>query len=121
YCKATVTINVTSFKGAGSASDWQVNKLKIDSLAGSTYFTYNRSQPRMAWTYTASGADDTLFKRECLSRVDDKSADGYGKFSGVTLTVNSPASLKQNYANWYQYYSTRMLMMRSASGRAFQP
>lgn len=36
-------------------------------------------------------------------------------------TVRSPltAAEKQNFANWYSYYRTRMNMMKSAAGRAF--
>src|SRR5262245_16286257 len=34
------------------------------------------------------------------------------------VTISSSAE-KQNFANWYSYYRTRILMMKSASGRAF--
>lgn len=46
---------------------------------------------------------------------------------GATLTISTEAfpestpSKLQNFANWYSYYSTRMLMMKTAAGQAFQP
>lgn len=122
YCKATITINVTSYNGTESATDWKVNKVQVDNLADSTYFLYNAtgSQPKMGWTYTAAGSQNTLFKQECLSHPGNPAGEaGDGKFTGVVVTATS--SEAQNYANWYQYYRTRMLMMRSAAGRAFQP
>src|SRR6185295_10581468 len=39
--------------------------------------------------------------------------------ANYTPVYTIPVDQKQNYANWYQYYRTRMLMMRSASGRVF--
>lgn len=39
--------------------------------------------------------------------------------SNYTAVISLPASQQQNYANWYQYYRTRMLMMRSAAGLVF--
>ncbi|MES2089783.1 MAG: PilC/PilY family type IV pilus protein [Pseudomonadota bacterium] len=122
YCKATVVINVTSYNGTDTATDWKVNLVQVDNLANSTYYVYNAtgSQPKMNWTYTASGAVNTLFKQECLSHAGSSAGEaGDGKFTGVVVTAAS--SEAQNYANWYQYYRTRMLMMRSAAGRAFQP
>ncbi len=36
-----------------------------------------------------------------------------------TKVTPSTATEKTNYANWYQYYRTRIMMMKSATGRAF--
>ncbi|MGH6645301.1 pilus assembly protein [Aquabacterium sp.] len=121
-CTRTVTINVTSFSGTDAASDWKVNKLQLDNLANSTYYTYNSngSQPKMGWTYTATGSVNSTFKAECNSHpATDPNEPGDNKFTGVTVTAASAEA--QRYANWYQYYRTRMLMMRTAAGRAFQP
>src|SRR5690606_24819031 len=121
YCKATMTITVTSYNGTESAKDWQVNKLQVDNLANSTYYVYTGSQPKMNWAYTAdNGLTNNAFKQECVSKPGNPANEpGDGKFTGVVVNANS--SEAQNYANWYQYYRTRMLMMRSAAGRAFQP
>jgi type IV pilus assembly protein PilY1 len=37
----------------------------------------------------------------------------------VVRTVNATAAQKQNYANWFSYYRTRMLSIRSGAGMAF--
>lgn len=44
----------------------------------------------------------------------------FGKFTKITVVTASTAIEKQNFANWYSYYRTRMLMMKSATGRAFK-
>ncbi|MGA0612368.1 pilus assembly protein [Caldimonas sp. KR1-144] len=40
-------------------------------------------------------------------------------FSFVTDASGWTAAQKTNYANWYSYYRTRMLMMRTAAGQVF--
>ncbi|MDE2402935.1 MAG: hypothetical protein KGL90_14850 [Burkholderiales bacterium] len=120
YCNANATITVTSYNGTDAATDWQVNKVQIDNLVNSTYYVYNGTQARMNWTYSTAGVLDTPFKQECISHPGNPPGEaGDGKFTGVVVTAGSAEA--QNYANWYQYYRTRMLMMRSAAGRAFQP
>ncbi|RYG39156.1 MAG: pilus assembly protein PilY [Burkholderiales bacterium] len=37
----------------------------------------------------------------------------------IVKAANATAAQKQNYANWYAYYRTRMLAMRAGAGRAF--
>lgn len=39
--------------------------------------------------------------------------------SAYTIRAPQTAEEKQNFANWYSYYRTRMNMMKSAAGRAF--
>ncbi|MDI1260062.1 PilC/PilY family type IV pilus protein [Aquabacterium sp.] len=119
-CTRTITINVTSYNGTDSAADWKVNELQVDNLANSTYYRYTGAQTKMGWTYTTSGVSNTTFKNECISHPGNPAGEaGDGKFTGVVVTAGS--SEAQNYANWYQYYRTRMLMTRTAAGRAFQP
>lgn len=36
------------------------------------------------------------------------------------VTVTSASADAQNYANWYSYYRTRLMMMKASAGRAFQ-
>jgi len=115
-----LTINVTTVQGSGSASDWFVSK--TGSLNNSTYYTYTPvtgSPPAMDWTYNTSGViTSTTFYSECMSNIG--STPGSSRFSLQTVTTGSSATVQQNYANWYAYYRTRRLMMRTAAGRAFQ-
>ena len=105
-------VNVTGSSGSGTFASWTVS-LAAD-LNNSTYYNYTGSQPRMNWTYNSSGTLQTsTFTSEC------KATSGTSVFTTVTLTNASTATDKQKYANWYSYYRTRRLMMRTAAGRAF--
>ena len=44
----------------------------------------------------------------------------HGGVSYTWTKVQVSAAQQQNFANWYSYYRTRMLMMKSAAGLAFQ-
>ena len=85
-------------------------------LTGRVYYTYSGALPDLAWRYLANGAPDTTatFYRECRSTVG--SAPGNAVFTAVPVS----AANQQRYANWYAYYRTRELLMRTAAGRAFQ-
>lgn len=90
------------------------------SLDGSVYYTYRNDLKltAMSWTYLADGSLDqsTPFYKECtLSRSEAST-----RFVPVTLTTASNATLRQKYANWYAYYRTRRLLMRTATGEAFR-
>lgn len=41
-------------------------------------------------------------------------------YTRVNVSTSGTAAEKQNFANWYSYYRTRMLSMKSAAGRAFK-
>ncbi len=87
-----------------------------------------------AFYYTYTGAQDTqaekdyfssssTFYQECDSVVG--STPGSGVFTLVTVSSSSgtgPAGADErtNFANWYSYYRTRMLMMKTATGLAFR-
>jgi type IV pilus assembly protein PilY1 len=110
----------TSYSNASFSSAWNDG---FDTTAGTTnlansyYYKYTGTQPKMGWTFTATGPiTSTTFYSECNSSVG--SAPGSSVFTKVTLTSSS--SDAQNYANWYAYYRTRMQMMKTAVGIAFK-
>ena len=87
-------------------------------LAGKYYYTYSGSQPAMTYTYTSAGlVTSSTFYKECNS--SEGNTPGSGVFTKVTMASGSVNA--QNYANWYTYYRTRMLMMKSSVGLAFAP
>jgi type IV pilus assembly protein PilY1 len=92
------------------------------NLTNRYYYDYTpsaaASQPAMSYTYTAKGLDTTsVFYAQCNSA--EGSAPGSAVFTKVIMSALSPQ--QQNYANWYSYYRTRMLMMKSSVGLAFAP
>jgi type IV pilus assembly protein PilY1 len=90
------------------------------SLNGSYYYTYNNDKklPAMSWTYLPNGTPDrsTDFYNECML----KTSMPPGKFVKSTIDSTTPAEMQQKYANWYAYYRTRRLLMRTATGEAFR-
>jgi type IV pilus assembly protein PilY1 len=99
----------------------------------STSFSSGGSTTGAAFYYTYSGTQTTLaakdyyntastFYKECNSSIG--SLPGSSKFTKVTVSVTSgPGSTDEriNFANWYSYYSTRINMMKTATGLAFNP
>lgn len=85
-------------------------------LTGSTYYVYTGTQKALNWTYSSSGTVDnsTTFYKECRSSV------GNSPGSGVFTLTSVTAAEQQRYANWFAYYRTRTLLMRTAAGKAFQ-
>lgn len=89
------------FRAEGDASD-----------SAAYYYAYTGSQTTAAQRDYNSTTN--TFYRECHSA---KNADpGEEVFTKVTVTG---ATQQQNFANWYSYYRTRMLMMKTAMGQAF--
>jgi len=113
----TLVIDVTASSGTGTLSAWTIG-LGSD-LNNRTYYNYTGTEPRMNWTYNSSGnvQNSTTFYLQCQSNVG--STPGSSVFTLATVTTASSATVQQNYANWYSYYRTRRLMMRTAAGRAF--
>lgn len=63
---------------------------------------------------------NSTFYKECNSTVG--SSPGLGKFTSVTVSATSgPGATDEriNFANWWSYYHTRMLTMKTATGKAF--
>ncbi|MDI1259491.1 PilC/PilY family type IV pilus protein [Aquabacterium sp.] len=115
----TLLVTVTGMAGGGSpTATWKVGvQTNVTDLNGSTYYDYTGSRPAMGWKYTTAGLDkvsDGGFANECLSRPNSSTA-----FTLITITSTSTDA--QRYADWYAYYRKRVLMMRSAAGRAFNP
>ena len=81
-----------------------------------TYYSYSGTQKALGYTYSSGGViTSTTFYKECDSAIG--SSPGAAVFTHVTVTPNSAEV--QNYANWYQYYRTRIDMMQSSISLAF--
>lgn len=83
------------------------------------YYTYSGLQTTNALKdyYTTS----STFYKECNSSIG--SSPGNAVFTKVVVSsTSSPKGTDErtNFANWYSYYRTRILMMKSATGQAFK-
>lgn len=71
---------------------------------------------------------NSIFYKECNSAINDTTkVDGINpvntRFTKKTVSATSgPGSTDErtNFANWYSFYRTRMLMMKTSSGLAFK-
>jgi type IV pilus assembly protein PilY1 len=106
----------------GTVSNWVLGRLRTVNLSATNndpathyYYSYTGTQTPQSWAYNSAGKFDTssTFVNECLSTV----GSARDRFSQVPISSLS-AAVQQRYANWYTYYRTRALMMRSAAGRA---
>lgn len=85
-----------------------------DAQQPAYYYRYSGTQ-----TFNYTNVNSTFYK-ECNSAIG--SIPGKNVFTKVTVSATSgPGGTdeRQNFANWYSYYRTRLLMMKSAAGRAF--
>ena len=99
----------------GSAT---LSSLKVGTGSPPVYYNYTGSQVPLSYTYLNSSViTGTTFYKECSSNIG--ASPGSGVFSAVTVT--SASAEAQNYANWYTYYRTRILMAQSSISRVFQP
>lgn len=89
-------------------------------LSNRYYYAYSGTQPALGFTYESDGdvIYSTAFYQECNSDVG--SSPGSSKFTRVEITTGSTDAVKTNFANWYSYYRSRILTMKSAAGRAFK-
>lgn len=90
------------------------------NLSGSDYYVYKNDKKltAMSWTYRTSGSVDTStpFYKDCTLAIGTPS----DQFTRVTIDTTSDPVMQQKYANWYAYYRTRRLLMRTATGEAFR-
>lgn len=111
----SVTVNVTFSTNDANISyaGWRVGPPSAVDTTGWTYYTYIGSQPRLGWTYNASGAVvQNTFYTECNRTT-------VGTVFTSALVSSMTAEQQSNYANWHAYYRKRILTMRSSAGFAF--
>lgn len=134
YISTSGTVNLnTSFRAYSDGSSSTYNTLLnsgvsgIDTAQAAYYYQYNGAggtggakQPAMSYEYSTAGVVNTgtTFYSECDAATTTAGAAGTSTWTKVVINTSSPAAVQQNFANWYSYYRTRMLMMKSAMGLA---
>ena len=117
-----IDFTITSSSGSTkSANDWNVTLLRKADLSGQYYYAYDSTKSgsvgKMGWTYSTTSVDDsTDFYKQCTSVIGGTAGKNF--FSSVKVS-SLTATQKENYANWYAYFRTRVQLMRTAAGRAF--
>ncbi|MBL8541052.1 MAG: hypothetical protein JNK68_11865 [Betaproteobacteria bacterium] len=111
----TTTDLSANFKAFDDASCWDGSKC-------SAHYTES-AQPAYYYTWKGSGQPvDALFSNvltgECAKAI---SSPGSNWTKVVVGSSSGPGSTDErtNFANWYSYYRTRIMMMKGASSRAF--
>lgn len=89
-----------------------------DDDSGSTAYYYVYSGTQTTPEQKDHQSTTNTYYYECASASG--AAPGVNVFSKVILGSSASAAAKQNFANWYSYYRTRMLAMKSAAGHAFK-
>ena len=127
FNQAAGTVNLsTSFKAYSSNSsnfpaDYTTRYSNIDgsndTAQAAYYYAYTGSQ-------VASGANyanvNSNFYKECNSSIG--SSPGKNVFTKVTVSSTSGVGgtdERQNFANWFSYYRTRIMTMKTGAGTAF--
>lgn len=83
------------------------------------YYIYTGAQTQ-SWQQNFYNTTTTFYK-ECNSQIG--ATPGSGVFTKVIVSATSGPGVsdeRTNFANWYSYYSTRMLMMKTGVGQAFK-
>ena len=106
----------TSFSGGSGTGSSGINLGSVPAF----YYTYTGTQTTQALKNYFNTA--STFYTECNSAIGV--APGNAVFTKVVVgNTSGPGGTDErtNFANWYTYYSTRMLMMKTSSGIAFKP
>lgn len=96
-----------------------------DDISARFYTDYSGGESRMDWKYFPWGTvnNTTGFYKECTTTIAGAAAtltdSTTGKIIFTKVNVKDLTATQQaNYANWYAYYRTRIMMMRTGSGQA---
>ncbi len=115
------TVNLsTSFRASQSLSG--------DSFSQPAYY-YNYSGAQNTQLQKNYNSTSNTFYAECSNSSGSSTSSAApasgvgGLFTKVTVSATSGPNgtdERTNFANWYSYYRTRLLMMKTAAGRAFK-
>ncbi|MDY0744333.1 PilC/PilY family type IV pilus protein [Paucibacter sp. R3-3] len=112
-----ITITVLASVGSGKLDNVTVGD---GTPVLQYYYKYATPTDGTAMSYRYPGnvlTTNSTFYTQCASTIG--SSPGADVFTLVIVTPSS--SEAKNYANWYKFYRTRMLMMQTAASQAFSP
>jgi len=77
------------------------------------------AQPAYYYTYTGSGTPTISQCKQSSSSAYPHSSTDFTKVRVTSTSGPGGTDERTNFANWYTYYRTRLMMMKAATGRAF--
>ncbi len=121
----TTTITVSGTAGATTVSDITVNGISIMSTSATGSTTSVLASDLAAkinlngYSATVSGSTVTITGPTAAADFTPVITSSGSMTLTTDVFPDTTASKLTNFANWYSYYRTRMLMMKTAAGRAF--
>jgi len=117
------TVNLTTGFQAWTSATTNNTAVPAALPAGAAYYyRYTGSQTTAAQKNYLNTS--STFYSECNTLVGNSATDPFTKVTvsstSGTVGVGPGVDERQNFVNWYSYYRTRMLMMKSATGAAFR-
>jgi type IV pilus assembly protein PilY1 len=118
-----LTVNVTTAQGSGTLSSPRI----ADGDNRPFYFTYSGNQTKLGYKYDSSGLITNpsnisdVKRKSVFTECDSVVGVAPGKDVFVKEFMTPTHADLQKYRDWYTYYRTRMLMMKSAASLAFKP
>ena len=114
------------FNSGSSSVNLSTSFRAYDNTTGNTG-SPDSAQPAYYYTFTGTGtptgALGTSGSGQCYETASTSSPYNSTSFNRVVVSSTSgPGGTdeRQNFANWYSFYRTRILMMKSAAGLAFK-
>ncbi|MFA6015784.1 MAG: PilC/PilY family type IV pilus protein [Gallionellaceae bacterium] len=111
---SSITVNGVQLLSSSTTSSTSTSTVAASIAANITAVGYSASALGSVVTITGPTSASTY------SPVITKSSGNMTLTTAAFPVVTSAAQI-QNFANWYSYYSNRMLMMKTGAGLAFSP
>ena len=119
FTNATFTAALTNGFNSGSATrDLSNSFIAYDNLSGANSVT-DTAQAAYYYRFNGAGTPTSVQCQEVSSSVFPHSSANFVKVQVSATSGPGGTDERTNFANWFSYYRTRMLMMKSATGRAF--
>lgn len=115
-CALPASTSTTDADGNKTTVSWA-----LVNAPGKTCSKYTSNSCALQSTTTKTGPSGKFLWATRKAGVSGGSSicSDTANFDVVRYSTSLTAAQKTNYANWYSYYRTRMLAMRSGAGRAF--
>lgn len=120
--------NATPASYIAACNDGYSSSTCNTNLGTQYYWEYVGSTTNLAWpssgsndcTLTADTSKTGICSDGTYVTNNPASCTSPKTLAWKRVTVTSASTDAQNYANWYSYYRTRLMMMKASAGRAFQ-